>query len=181
MVNPLSNHSVGGKTNYWEVDNQLTNFGVFKELYLADKSKNKQDSSQLMWAVCYFTHPESRLINYSTNERKQVIQSDIVTSVELNWEKLNIYIREYKKLYLTQATRSLEEWKSKLEERGEYIMNTKYPSLDLDDAKKLDALLADTPKLFKQYNDILEQMSEEAAKGINKGGIKESASEQKKL
>lgn len=177
-MNPLVQFKPELKTipNYWEIDNQLALAGEFKKLYSEDKSKNKQDSSLIMWAVCFYTHPESRFLNFSTKEKRSLIETDIVRK-ELNWDYVNNYINEYKKLYLTQAKRSLENWKEKLEERDEYLQSLPYKALTLDDAKLLDVLLANTPKLYQQYEDIKQQISDEDAKTINKAGIKESASE----
>ena len=179
-MNPLTNLEPGKKTqpNYWGIDNQLSFIGVFKALYESDKSKKKVNSSQLLWAVALYCHPDSRLINFPSAEKRQIIEADYLGK-ELDWDKIEALTTEYKKLYLTQARRSLENWKLKLEERDEYLNSFPYKSLDLEDAKLLDTLLANTPKLYKQYDEIQEQILDEDAKAINKAGIQESAAERK--
>lgn len=176
-MNPLANF-LPGKTiqNYWESDNQLATIGVFKELYESDKTKKKTTSSQIMWAVAFYCHPESRLAKFSEVEKKQLIESDIIGE-KVMWENIEKYIKAYEKLYLTQAKRSLQNWNRKLEERDNYLNSMPYHELTLDDAKLLDALLANTPKLYTQYEDIMEKISDENAKSINKAGIQESAAE----
>lgn len=173
-MNPLVNYKPN--LNYWDVDSQLTTIGKFKDLYSNDKSKKKVDSSQIMWAIAFYCHPESKLVNYPDEEKKALINKDIYNG-ELDWNTVQDLINDYKDFFLTQAQRSLETWKLKLEERDAYLVSIPYKSLDLDDAKKLDALLADTHKLFNQYESIMEKISEESAKAIGKGGAKESASE----
>jgi hypothetical protein len=177
-MNPLVSFVPGQKVipNYWEIDNQLAFVGGFKKLYDTDKTKNKRDSSLIMWAIAFYCHPESRILNFPDVEKKELIEKDII-STTVEWDKISSYIVEYKNLYLTQARRSLFNWKLKLEERDAYLMSIKYNSLELDEAGKLDRLLADTPKLFKQYEDIKELIQDEDAKTINKAGIQESASE----
>lgn len=177
-MNPLVNFIPGQKTipNYWEIDNQLAFVPPFKELYGTDKTKGKKDSSLTMWAIAFYCHPDSRIVNFPEQEKRVLIESDMVGS-KMEWSKLDSYIKEYKNLYLTQAKRSLVNWKIKLEERDEYLMSIPYNTLPLEDAAKLDRLLADTPKLFKQYEDIKELIQEEDAKVINKAGIQESAAE----
>lgn len=177
-MNPLANFPTDYKVipNYWEYDNQLAHIGLFKDLYQSDKSKKKGTSSLIMWAVAFYCHPESRLVNFSIKDKCKIIESDI-TKEKVDWEGIVPYITEYKKLYLTQAKRSLENWKMKLEERDDYLINLPYSELELDEVEKLDKLLANTPKLFKQYEDIKELISEEDAKSINKAGIQESAAE----
>jgi hypothetical protein len=177
-MNPLVNFIPGQKAtpNYWEIDNQLAFIPPFKELYDLDKSKGKKDSSLKMWAIAFYCHPDSRIINYPEKEKRGLIETDIVGD-KIEWNKLEGFIKDYKNLYLTQAKRSLVNWKIKLEERDDYLMSIPYNTLPLEDAAKLDKLLADTPKLFKQYEDIKELIQEEDAKVINKAGIQESAAE----
>lgn len=176
-MNPLANFTPGKDApNYWDIDNQLALIGVFKELFESDKSKKKVTSSLTMWAVAFYCHPESRLKNFSEKEKKSLIESDIVGD-SVDWKKLELYINEYNKLFLTQAQRSLVNWNKKLEERDEYLDSLPYNELDLDEAGKLDKLIANTPSLYKQYQAIKDQISEEEAKSVNKAGIKESASE----
>lgn len=181
-MNPLVNFIPGQKEipNYWEIDTQLAFIPPFKVLYSEDKTKGKKTSSQVMWAIAFYCHPDSRIVNFPEAEKRSLIETDFIKSA-LDWESLTLLIKEYKNLYLTQAKRSLVNWKIKLEERDEYLMAIPYNSLALEDAAKLDKLLADTPKLFKQYEDIKEQIQEEDAKTINKAGIKESASEKNLL
>ena len=179
-MNPLTNVKEGNLPCYWDIDNQLSTIGVFKELYEGDKSKKKVDSSLTMWAVAFFAHPDSRLYNLSTSDRKEIIETDVVKR-EMNWIKLSIYIDAFRKLNLTQLKRSLEKWKDKLEERDDYLTSLPYKTLELKEATDLDKLIANTPKLFQNYMDIQEMVNQEDAKTVNKAGIKESAAEKKLL
>jgi hypothetical protein len=175
-MNPLIEHKEG--VNYWDVDNQLMTIEPFKSFYKKDSSKQKNYSSQHMWAVAFYIHPKSRINNYSSVEKQKIINDDI-SNIKLDWEIIEKLIPEYIKLYSTQVQRSLEQWKFKLEERDEFLMNTKYSALGIEDAGKLDKLLSDTPKLFEQYAKIVESLKEEENKGINRGNRKESISEKK--
>jgi hypothetical protein len=176
MTSPLINYKEG--INYWDVDTQLTTIEPFKSLYKKDSSKKKDHSSQMMWAVAFYIDPQSKLVNYASAEKQIVISNDIVT-IKIDWDKLSVYIEAYANLYLTQIQRSLANWKYKLEERDKYLIGLPYSELGLDEASKLDKLLSDTPKLFEQYFKMEEALKEEISKGLNKGGRKESLSEQK--
>jgi len=177
-MNPLTEHDEG--VNYWDIDNQLKTIEPFKSFYKKDSSKNKNYSSQHMWAIAFYILPQSRIVNYSSEEKTKIIDSDIAT-IKLDWKQITELLPEYSNLNLTQVQRSLENWKFKLEERDNFLMKTTYDSLGIDDAGKLDKLLADTPKLFEQYAKIQESLKEELNKGINRGGRKESISEQKMI
>jgi len=176
MSSPLDSYKEG--VNYWDVDNQLQTIEPFKTLYKKDSSKKKDHSSQMMWAVAFYIDPKSRLLNFSSKEKQDVVSKDIVT-IKIDWDKINVYIEEYAKLKLSQIERSLANWKYKLEERDKYLVSLPYQELTLDEASKLDKLLSDTPKLFEQYFKMEDQLKEEINKGANKGGRKESISEQK--
>jgi hypothetical protein len=163
--------------SYWDIDPQLKVIAPFKSLYSNDKSKKKVNSSQMMWAVAFFTHPQSRLDKFSTVEKWEVIEEDIITFKEYNRKELTVPIKMYKKMFLTQAQRSLFNWREKLEERDAYLISIPYKELELTEAEKLDKLLAGTPKLYQQYEAILDSIQEEESKGRTKGGRAESASE----
>lgn len=168
------------EVNYWEVDPQLVAIEPFKTLYEKDKTKNKRGSSQKMWAVAFFSDPESRFYNYSEEEKLDVIKSDIIgKDKKFSWDELKDHIRGYMKLYMTQAERTLYTWNRKLEERDKYLNNVPYSELSLDEAKKLDTLISNTPDLYSQYEKILETIREEEVEGKTKGNRKESLTEKK--
>jgi len=174
-MNPFVDYKPG--LSYWDIDPQLKGIAPFKSLYSDDKSKKKVNSSQIMWAIAFFIHPESRLDKFSSVEKWEVIEEDIITFKEYKREMLTRPIKMYKKMFLTQAQRSLVNWRDKLEERDAYLISIPYNQLELSEAEKLDKLLAGTPKLYQQYEAILDSIQEEESKGRTKGGRAESASE----
>lgn len=174
-MNPFVDYKTG--LSYWDIDPQLMAIEPFKSLYSDDKSKKKINSSQQMWAVAFFIHPESRLAKFSIEEKWIVIEDDIVSFKDFKRESIKTLISVYKKMFLTQAQRSLINWRDKLEERDAYLISVPYSQLELAEAQKLDLLLAGTPKLYEQYNKILDSIEEEESKGRTKGGRAESASE----
>jgi hypothetical protein len=178
-MNPFVDYKPG--LSYWDIDSQLKGITPFKSLYSNDKSKKKVNSSQQMWAIAFFTHPESRLDKFSSVEKWEVIEEDIITFKEYKREELMHPISVYKKMFLTQAQRSLVNWRNKLEERDTYLISIPYKELELSEAEKLDKLLAGTPKLYQQYEAILASIQEEESKGRTKGGRAESASEKGEL
>lgn len=166
--------------NFWKVNPQLKMPESFNKLYKEDKSKGKKNSSQLMWAIALCYDPNSKFYNLIEKARKTLVEQDFAKE-KIDWKGLEPQIELYKSLFMSQATRSLDNWKLKLEERDNYLNSIPYRDLDLKGAKDLDDLIANTPKLYVQYNKILEQLSEEAAKGATRGNVPESASEKKEL
>ena len=78
----------------------------------------------------------------------------------------------------TQAERSLIEWDSKMQERSEFIRDTKYTLGTVNSkgyysggtATVIDAMLANTKKLYDQYRQVLEDLMKEKGKGRTYGG-----------
>jgi len=43
--------------NYWQMNPIIKTISQFNKLYTSDKSKNKQKSSKIMWAIALFLDP----------------------------------------------------------------------------------------------------------------------------
>ena len=46
--------------NFWEVNSDYLLISEFKNLYDSDKSKNKTNSSKILWAIYFAYNPEYR-------------------------------------------------------------------------------------------------------------------------
>jgi hypothetical protein len=176
MNSPLVNFDIGA--NYWGVDPQLKAIEPFASMYKEDKTKKKSNSSLKMWAIALFADPESRLCKLSKKDKESIIYKDYLSGryEDFKWEDVKEHINAYRAFYLTQAERSLVNWEEKLQERDAFLKEVKYT---LEDGKDLDAMLANTEKLYKLYGQILERIAEEAKEGVTKGGRTESISEKK--
>ena len=176
MKSPLNNFDIDA--NYWDVDPQLKVIEPFASLYNEDKTKKKGTSSLYMWAVALHADPESRLFKIGKESKENIIYNDYIKSKkeDFSWDVVKEHIEAYKKLYLTQAQRSLVDWEEKLEERGKFLKGVPYT---LEDGDTLDKMLAATSKLYDHYEKILERLADEEAEGQTKGGRIESISEKK--
>jgi len=178
MTSPLINFDID--VNFWDNNTQLKLVKAFNEIWEEDKTKKKKNSSQIMWAIALCYDPESKYIKWTEEDRRKLVEDDFIHG-KIDWRKYENAIKTYIGLYTTQAERSLMVWEKKLKERDDYLTSKKYSEVDLKDAKALDDLLANTPKLYSQYNMILEQLDEEQAKAKTKGNAPESASEKKEI
>lgn len=177
-ISPLLNFDI--KANYWTIDSQLAVIKPFSILYEEDKSKKKVDSSLIMWAIALFADPESRLYKSAKKTKEDIIKKDYIQDkiLDFDWKDYQVHIEQYRKLYETQAERSLMNLEVKLQERDAFLLDTHY---DLGNGKELDGILANTDKLYKLYDTLLERLSDEQKGGTGKGGAKESAAEKKQL
>ena len=56
------------ENSFWDEFPELKIPSTFNELYTKDKSKDKNKSSRIMWAIHLHSHPESKLSNLPDKE-----------------------------------------------------------------------------------------------------------------
>lgn len=97
----------------------------------------------------------------------------LLSDPSFSWEEYQEVISLIEDKVLSKAERALMRWEKTLHERDDFIASIAY-SLDTFEAK--DKMLANTPKLWDQYESILERLSKEK-QGRTHGDLEESASE----
>lgn len=162
------------QSNFWKLNPQLTI--IFNELYSSDKSKDKVKSSQLMWAIALLLDPsdENQFRNYPIEDRKILIAEDFLKEEKFNWDIHKELINKFTVTQLSLAEKSLNNWYAKLQERDELIANTPYT---LDNSTDLDKMLANTDKLYSQYERVKKDYEKEKLTETNKGGSVASLSD----
>lgn len=180
--------------NYWELNTAMKTVAVFNHLHKSDKSKSKENSSKLMWAIALLIDPNEQNPWRNTNplDRKQLIANDYLNNPTFNWEDDSVkkLIDEYKSRCLTIAQKSLVEFEEKLSQRAKFISETPYTMDYYEEdertgktttkkgtATQLDKMMSDTVKIYEQLRIIKQQLTEEAIDVTGKGGAIESASE----
>lgn len=173
------------EVNFWEVCPQLTSAGPTKKLYDSDKTKNKTQSSKLMWSIAFIWDLTSKF--YSLPEKGKDSKIDIVfTDVygDATYPEKNIdQIEELKYFYIqlqdSPAKRTLREIEAKLEERARFLNNTKYDLGTPTDkggwvgntASIVDKMLADTKKIYDLYEAAVKAVEKEnQGEERNRGG-----------
>jgi hypothetical protein len=174
--------------NFWEANPIFKTIKEFKEIFDKDKSRKKEDSSQLMWAIALFVdpNPANNWRNLTEKEKKELINSDF--HPDINWEDHNIreLIEIYENRCLTIAEKELVRFERKLVDRGNFIDRTTYTLDNYDPesnklikgtAEQLDKMMLNTSKLNEQYRLIKDALAQEANEGELRAGAKESATE----
>jgi len=186
----LSNFSVDA--NFWDLNQLMRVPKLFASFYKEDKSKNKIESSKIMWAIALFIDPSDN------NPWRNVLKDDKIKLIETEYMQGEGFkfadkgIKELCDVYLdrciTIAEKELVNLENKLQERGEFIKNTMYCLDSYEETEKgfkkvkgtaeqLDKMVVGTYNIHKQYNQIKKDIQEEANSGRTKGGQNESASE----
>lgn len=171
----------------------------FWETYPALKYKNpfskianlKTNSSKTMWAICLFIDINSPWRTMDEEARKEeIIQSYIPEDKKVFENPLVLsVIEEYPNAIMSEAERAFYRWGNKLRQRFDFIDKIEYTLDEYDEegklikgtASQLDKMLADTHKLFQEYEKIEKTMIAENQKGRIKGGREETLSEKKIL
>lgn len=161
------------KNNFWEVNSNFLILGEFKQLYEEDKSKNKEKSSNFMWALSLLLHPDSILYNISSADRRTTISREYLHDSKFDWKKVVKLETAYQRLTLSPAQRQLLLWNRFMDEKTEYMNTLNYQQ----HGEIIEKLLLTNSKLIDEYEKISERLEKEGNQGVAKGGAEESASE----
>ncbi len=153
------------ENSFWDEYPELKIPNAFNELYTKDKSKDKNKSSRIMWAIHLHSHPESKL--YNLTDKEEVIARDFIKEKDFKWETYSELLELYRNVVLTPAERALQNWDEIMSLRDKGVKEFYKEAIDAKDADiilKLDKALAATPKMFDDYKRIKESYEEEKTK-----------------
>jgi len=156
------------ENNYWEVNSELLIIKEFQSYYSKDKSKNKTESSIVMWGLYYCYHPESKF--YNLPNKFDIIENNFIKNPKFKWDSVKDIVIIFKNLVLSDAERALGNWGEIMSMRDTSIKELYRKALedsDTDELVKIDKMLANTPKMFEDYKKIKKDYEEE--KTLKKG------------
>ena len=174
----LSNFSVS--VNFWDLCPLMRVPDLFSKLYNADKSKHKEESSKLMWAIAMImdTSEDNIYRNLIEDERKQVVAMDWLKDEKFKWEDYQKYLDLYQQLNSSKLEKDLYLLECKVEERTKFIQDTKYT---IEDGDKLDRIISNTPKIYELIKSLRDEIEKGEGAGVVRGKRTESASELGKI
>lgn len=160
----------------------INNFDIYQDFFSSnpqlkilfkDEIKAKVPSNHL-WALFLYAHPDSKFFNESPEDRKNLIYSDYLSKdSKFTWEKYEDTLQKIETHVLSKAERALMRWEQTLHERDAFMASLPY-TLDTFEAK--DKMMASTPKLWDQYESILERLTKEKTHATH-GDVEESLTE----
>lgn len=171
-MNLLNNFDI--KSNFWKINPQLCILGEFASLYDADKSKDKSESSKIMWAIALILDTESKFFNLPVDERKRVVAKDYLKSPSFDFGSYKPQMNAYEKLTMTPAKRQLVEWSRIMDEKSELLKTLNYT---VETWEIIEKMLKSNKDLYAELQRISELLINEGERGIMKGGSEESATE----
>ena len=138
-----------------------------------DQVKSKVPSKHL-WALFLYAHPDSKYFNESPEDRRNLIFNDyLLKDKSFGWDKYEDVLEKIETSVLSKAERALMRWEKTLHERDDFMASIPY---DLDHFEDKDKMLANSPKLWIQYESILDRLTKEKTHATH-GDQEESLSE----
>lgn len=153
---------VDTKQNFWKEHPELIISDILNEFYTKDKSKDKETSSRIMWAIHLSEHPESKYYNHP--DKRIILAKSFLKDEKFKWEQYKEIIIFYKECSLTDAERALSGWNETMRLRDESIKEMYRDAIkekNTDELVKLDKMLASTAKMFDDYKKIKQDYEEE--------------------
>lgn len=156
--------------NFWEVHAEIKYVPGLDKLYAKDVSKDKADSSKIMWAIEMCENPESKYYR-RPNKYNEIAKTFLKDVVNFKWSKHQDLIEAYRDSVLSDAQRALTSWNETIRMRDKTIktlykelLEVEAVDLDTKALKDIDAMLAATPKMFDDYNKIMLTYEEDKIK-----------------
>lgn len=159
-----------------EVDDELLLLKPFKEVYKADKTKDKAKFYELM-TILYFTYDPRSDYNYISFEEdrlQEVCDSNGFTVPKFSKTELQC-IELYKKLNTTASSLLLEDTKAAVENVRKMLKSIDFDALEEKDKvialKNITSMTAMIPKLVKDLTEAEKAVSKELEEaGRARGG-----------
>jgi len=180
--------SLDTEVNFWIANPNFKSIGIFKLFMDKDKSKNKDYSSRVMWAIalCLDMNIENTWRNIPEIDKKILLTQDIIGDTKFDWESVKDLYNAYEDRVLSIPEKDLRRYEQKMHDRQIFIDNTEY-SLDSfseegkaikGTAEQLDKMMVNTPKIYQQHEELKAKYEKAVEEGHVRGGRTESASEQ---
>ena len=148
--------------NFWEINSDYLLISEFKKLYDSDKTKNKTNSSKILWAIYFAYNPESKF--YNIPDKLNILAKDFIKDSKFKWTSVKQIVDLYKSSVLSDAERALVTWGEIITMRDEslkLLYKQAIEAKDTDELVKLDKMISNTPKLFEDYKKIKKDYEEE--------------------
>ena len=155
--------------NFWKINPHFKVPKIFNKLYTEDKSKDKKDSSQIMWALALYTDFGSYFKDLSIEERLKLLSDDY----KIDISKYQDYVKGWE-IFKTPIQKQMEQWNKFIVEKNIMMAELK---MNLDNWEDIEKMLLSNEKLYQAYEKLQARLAEEDSNDKVKGDQAESISE----
>lgn len=159
--------TIDTNSSFWKTFPELKFVPGLGELYTQDKSKNKQRSSKIMWAVYMCEMPSSKL--YNRPNKYEEVETRFMKGEKFTFADNENLVDSFRDSALSEAELAITDWNDLMKLRRsnlrrlytESIVNKQPDEIDTKSLMELDKMLAATPKLFDDYKKAKKDFEEE--------------------
>lgn len=178
--------------NFWECNQQFKIANPFKRLYEKDRSRNKKESSMLMWFVALCYDMGSQYYKLDVDSKHSIIGADFCDNesfYEDNIDSLEVLIESFCQLQDSPAQRALRDWNDSILKRARFLKEANYTFdeyvedergkqiLKKGTATQLDTMHKNTKSIYADYQRIIKDLSAEENDAEGRGGFTPSLSD----
>lgn len=178
MESLLANFDIDDIKNFWKVYPSWKSPKIFNDFYKADKTKHKSRSSLIMWGIVHMFEKsaENPWRNMDSQDRIELINSDILEEDDFNWEKHKDLVDYAQKIIMTEEERNLYVLEQYIENRRKFLDDMQ-GSINFETMKELDASIKRNADIAKELDRLRNAVELAGEEGVTKGGKIESAGE----
>lgn len=178
----------GSELSFWEVFPYMKEVGLFRKLYLADRSENKNKSSKTMWFLTMVKDIDSEFYSMSRLEQEEMLFDTLglnITKFVGSVEEVDILLTAFEDFIDTPLSADVRALENKMRERKMFIQSTPY-TLDAYEegfdgkqklikgtAPQLDKMVTTTKDLHEEIRALRDALKADTG-GKGKGGRKDS-------
>jgi len=154
--------------SFWKGNEDLLLVEEMKSLYEGDNSEDKMNSSKIMWGIYFAYDYASRYSHLSLDIRLKIVCDSLFGGKKiLEDKKYKKLIEKYIFLQRTSPRRLIDTIETKLEERRLFLDSVSY---NINNAKDIDTMIANSSKLLEQRDIIIAQVNKDESR--IKGGTR---------
>jgi folate-dependent tRNA-U54 methylase TrmFO/GidA len=145
--------------NYWECFPEITTIVSFKEFKDKDKSKNKEESSRIMWAIHLCLKPNSLL--YNDPEKWNRVKVSILEDSKFKWDKYENLKTDYMELVLAPAEKYFHIFNDILEKKRVFLKDFDYTKANDSQMRVVESMSTNMYKIGLEYDKVKKLLNEE--------------------
>jgi hypothetical protein len=162
--------------NFWEMNPVMKVPKVFKDLYDKDKTKNKEESSRLMWALAFVYDYDSKFYPMRKEERMQLVCRDFLNNADFRFDKQ--LVEAYELIQKSPERTLLDTLYEKMYEINDFLKTTR---ISEETAKLINMFMDSSLDYIDKLDKIKNRVEKQLPTKQNRGDKKDSLLEDEKI
>lgn len=163
--------------NFWELNPHMIHVEPFSDMYIADKTKNKEQSSKDMWCVLWMTDPDEDSNKYYRifdKEERLGICKSFNTNFDPEHPLIVDALEKYPFLCLTADELAYKLQKDQLIEISQFLSKQEINMMSVGEIIKLKSQM---PKIYQDFEKVDKMFHKNKSESRVWGNRKQTARE----